>query len=166
VVSGEQLILCFLCGIVFYTYRDVIRLNGRVFALACAVLVALFWSGTGEYLMTLPIAYITIYLGLCNPHKPRFFFSGDYSYGMYLYGFPLQQAAVAVWPAQTWWLNILLVLPVAFAVAHLSWWYVEKPALRLRTHLMRFEAEALPAVPRLLRRLLEASAPAKAGSSP
>ena len=59
---------------------------------------------------------------------------GDYSYGVYLYGFPIGQALVTIWPqfiVRGWWL-----LPAAtfatFAFAIFSWHVVERPFLSLR----------------------------------
>ncbi len=60
--------------------------------------------------------------------------TGDYSYGVYLYAFPLQQAMVALWPTPpAWWLNILIAAPVTLLLAVLSWHFVERPLLALKT---------------------------------
>ena len=59
---------------------------------------------------------------------------GDYSYGIYLYGFPLTQALAATLPslrAHTLAFRLAaFALTLAFAV--LSWHFFEKPALRLK----------------------------------
>jgi peptidoglycan/LPS O-acetylase OafA/YrhL len=58
------------------------------------------------------------------------------SYGVYLYGFVIQQTLMATCPwAREWWLNILLSVPLATGIAALSWHFVEKPALELRRYL-------------------------------
>ncbi len=60
--------------------------------------------------------------------------TGDCSYGLYLYAFPIQQAMVALWPAPpSWWLNILVAAPVTLLLAVLSWHFVERPLLALKT---------------------------------
>jgi peptidoglycan/LPS O-acetylase OafA/YrhL len=57
----------------------------------------------------------------------------DYSYGVYIYAYPVQQL-LATWHAQRfgYWaylgLSVLGVAPFAAA----SWWVVEKRALRLK----------------------------------
>ncbi|HEX5327955.1 MAG TPA: hypothetical protein VFW75_14905, partial [Acetobacteraceae bacterium] len=67
--------------------------------------------------------------------------SGDYSYGMYLYGYPLQQAVASVGPATHHWaINVGIALPAAWLVAYCSWHYVERRALALRSHLPALEA--------------------------
>jgi peptidoglycan/LPS O-acetylase OafA/YrhL len=56
-----------------------------------------------------PSAYVTIYLGLLNPSRNKIILSGDYSYGLYLYGFPIQQAIVFIGPhLHRWYFNLLL----------------------------------------------------------
>jgi peptidoglycan/LPS O-acetylase OafA/YrhL len=58
---------------------------------------------------------------------------GDYSYGLYVYGYPVQQL-LAHWNAHHLGLGIFLFLSLltAGAFAWLSWHLIEEPALRLR----------------------------------
>jgi peptidoglycan/LPS O-acetylase OafA/YrhL len=58
---------------------------------------------------------------------------GDYSYGIYIYAFPLQGLMVWLVGPMTPWMNIALALPATLACAILSWHLVEAPSLaRLR----------------------------------
>jgi peptidoglycan/LPS O-acetylase OafA/YrhL len=58
---------------------------------------------------------------------------GDYSYGLYVYHFPLQQTLVFLgWAAASPTAFFGLTLALALPVAMLSWHTVEKPALRLK----------------------------------
>lgn len=59
---------------------------------------------------------------------------GDYSYGMYIYAFPIQQI-MAHEGMRTPLSNIAAALPVTLLLAVLSWHLVEEPALRLRAWL-------------------------------
>jgi peptidoglycan/LPS O-acetylase OafA/YrhL len=80
-----------------------------------------------------PIAYFSVYLGLLNPAR-NIVLSGDYSYGIYLYGFPVQQAVVQLLPThREWYWNLVIALPVVIVIAVLSWWLVEKPCLARRS---------------------------------
>ena len=58
---------------------------------------------------------------------------GDYSYGMYIYAFPVQQTLVQSFPHSDAIFNTLVSLPVTGALAVLSWTFIEKPALRLKS---------------------------------
>ena len=58
---------------------------------------------------------------------------GDFSYGLYLYGFPSQQLVNEVLGGKASALqNALLAFPIALVCAVLSWHLVEKRALRLK----------------------------------
>jgi peptidoglycan/LPS O-acetylase OafA/YrhL len=56
----------------------------------------------------------------------------DYSYGIYIYAFPLQQFLIMVRPEYPPFLNACLVLAVVLVPAGLSWHFVKKPALALK----------------------------------
>lgn len=58
---------------------------------------------------------------------------GDYSYGVYLWGFPMQQLMAHLMPAASAWTNMLLAWLAAMMLAVLSWHLVERPALRLKS---------------------------------
>jgi peptidoglycan/LPS O-acetylase OafA/YrhL len=57
---------------------------------------------------------------------------GDYSYGIYLWGFPVQQIVAHHFPLLTPIHNALISFCLAVFLALLSWHLVEKPALRLK----------------------------------
>jgi peptidoglycan/LPS O-acetylase OafA/YrhL len=133
-VPGNVLVLCFLFGVTIYLYRDKVYYSGKIALFAGALCLGLLYSSYGGYFVALPVAYITVYLGLQNPKNfglPR---GGDYSYGIYLYGFPIQQAVAALgeWTHSAA-VNLILSLPVIAMVASLSWHLVERPALSART---------------------------------
>ena len=60
----------------------------------------------------------------------RFNRIGDYSYGLYILCFPIQQAFVAFDPAIGPGALFLCSFPAVLAVAILSWHFIEHPALR------------------------------------
>ena len=64
---------------------------------------------------------------------PRF---GDYSYGIYIIAFPVQQFMSQVFSPSSGWLMFALALPVTVALAVLSWHFVEAPALTLKKYLV------------------------------
>lgn len=142
-VGGRLLVLCFIFGVTAYFYRDRIRSNAGI-AIASGILLAvLFYIPGGEYFIGAPITYLTIYIGLFNPKRIRFFLSGDYSYGMYLYGFPIQQCLVALIPSLSVGGNAVLALAIAFIIAHFSWHLVEKRAMALKKPLHGLERAGL-----------------------
>lgn len=140
--SGPVLVVAFLAGILFHLYRDRIRLSRTAFLVVLAGSIALSALPHGAYYLPLPATYLTIYLGLLNPRPIRLVSSGDYSYGLYLYGYPLQQAVAAIGPeTHHWWINAGVSLPATLLIAILSWRMVEKPALGLRHRIPAVEAK-------------------------
>lgn len=145
--NGPILVLCFLVGILFFQYRDKIRLGKPLFVLSIVLCVGLGLLPHGTYYLPIPATYLTVYLGLLNPPRMKYLLSGDYSYGLYLYGFPVQQAFASLGPwAHHWYLNLIVCLSLAFLIACFSWHIVEKPALSLRRHLPAIERKLVSLV--------------------
>jgi peptidoglycan/LPS O-acetylase OafA/YrhL len=91
-----------------------------------------------RFIVLPPLVYMTVFLGLTEIKIPSFLHRGDYSYGIYLYHFPLLQVLVGLMPATIALkgagavLLFVTGLPVVFAFAWCSWHFVEKPILVLR----------------------------------
>jgi peptidoglycan/LPS O-acetylase OafA/YrhL len=132
-LSGEILVISFVVGVAFYLYRDTIKASAPLFVLALALSIYFLWSTPlGEYFGIYALGYVVAYLGTANPAKIGILQGADYSYGIFLYGFSVQQAFVALFPTAEWYTNILVCVPLSALVAALSWHYVEKPALGLK----------------------------------
>lgn len=76
--------------------------------------------------------YIALFLGVTYIPLPKMFKKGDYSYGIYLYAFPIQQALVEFLNIRDPNILFLIATPCITAIAMISWHYVEKPLLRFR----------------------------------
>ena len=143
--AGRMLVLCFLAGVALYLYRDVVQSNLIYFALAAALSLISLTTPKLYYLSAFPVAYATAYIGAFNPKKVALIKSGDYSYGIFLYGYPIQQALVALTPlARDWRSNIVLALPATFLFAALSWHLVEKRVLAKKGVMKIIQAKVPP----------------------
>lgn len=58
---------------------------------------------------------------------------GDYSYGLYIYAFPIQQLMVSKAGLLNPFAHFICTFPLALVVAVLSWHFIEKPMLSLKT---------------------------------
>jgi len=88
--NGVVLVESCLAAVVLFAFSDKLRHDWRLFVLSAMATFALFFTHE-DYLAPFPLAYMTVYLGLLNPRRSKIVLSGDYSYGIYLYGFPIQQ---------------------------------------------------------------------------
>lgn len=145
VLRGSLLVFCFLVGISFYAWRDAIAYSLPLAIGSALLSFVLLLVPYGDFFVVVPAAYLTCYLGLADPKKPTLLASGDYSYGVFLYGFPIQQAVAAVGgpTVQCWWLNLIISAPIALLVAFASWHFVEKHTLKFRDALFRVERSLL-----------------------
>jgi len=138
--TGRTLLLCFLAGVTLYINRSSIPWSRALFLLCAAFTVVSLFDPRLAYLSPFPAAYATAYLGLSNPPKIGLLQKGDYSYGLFLYGFPIQQVLMHVLPsARHWALNILLAIPLTFIFAALSWHLIESPILERKAILKKIQ---------------------------
>lgn len=131
--TAIRLPLIFAVGGALYVWRSRVRLSSL---LALALLAAtVLGSETFLYntLLFLASAYGAIWLAL-SPPLTRFSYEpkADLSYGTYLYGWPIQQALHALWPAAAATTLLAPALVLTLIVAAVSWFLVEKPALALK----------------------------------
>lgn len=134
-VALPRLLSFFAAGMVLRFESPRIRLTGPRTAACAAVLGGLWVHGSVNVYTTvapLILGYLLLWLAATVP--VRLGSRNDLSYGMYIYGAPVQQFMVSTGPAgllDTWGfalLSLVTVLPLAGA----SWFLVERPALRLR----------------------------------
>lgn len=92
---------------------------------------------------TYPLLWIATTDRIRMPSLKKF---GDISYGVYLYGWPMQMMIRGWWgPSIQWWQLFLLALLAAGLCGYLSWHLLERPMLSLKRFFRRKEAEASPA---------------------
>lgn len=140
IVPGLVLVPSFLFGSLLYRLRDQVVWSPPWFWISVAVAVTLLSFPVTNALAAFPVSYLTVFLGLLNPRRMSLVSSGDYSYSIYLYGFPIQQVIAALFPGfRHWWFNMAIALPVVCLASYGSWHLIEKRCLRLRRHLIPFE---------------------------
>jgi peptidoglycan/LPS O-acetylase OafA/YrhL len=131
-VPAHVLFLCFISGAAINLFRNIIPSRWYLALLSSVLALGLVYIPGGGYFVPFPVAYLTVYLGLFNIPKTVVVASGDYSYGIYLYAFPIQQLVASIRWADFWYYNLLLSLPITFGVAVVSWHCLEKRALAQR----------------------------------
>lgn len=124
-----QLVPFFMVGSVFYLLRNRIPCNGWLAAASLAVWVVLPQVASNRFvvLCAIPMAYLLLYLGAVVPVPLGR--RNDISYGMYMYGYPVEQLLrFAHLSSHTVYTVLSIVGTIPLAVA--SWFLVERPAIR------------------------------------
>ena len=132
----RALVVSFVLGLMAYLWRHKIPYSWPLFFASLAVALGAIHIVRLEDIGLVAFTYCTVFLGLTAIPKIPILSRGDYSYGIYLYGYGIQQAVSYLFPAtREWYWNILIALPVTVGVAMLSWRFVEAPTLALRKRL-------------------------------
>jgi peptidoglycan/LPS O-acetylase OafA/YrhL len=129
-VNGVMLAGFFLAGMILWAVRGRLRTTWAGFVAAAAVLVLTALTHTFTYAGGLPLGYVLLVAGARLPF--RLGATNDVSYGMYIYAFPVQQLLAAAglhWGGSLAFTLVTTVLVVPLAT--LSWFVIERPALRL-----------------------------------
>jgi peptidoglycan/LPS O-acetylase OafA/YrhL len=130
----RELALLFALGSLAYVWRASIPVS---LAAAAAAVALLAWNPAGLARGAL-FAPLLAYLVRVIAYHPRlqwhaFNRAGDYSYGLYVYSFPLQQTLMQRFPSLEPAGLLACSLPLGLAVAALSWHALEAPALALKS---------------------------------
>ncbi|MCI0466590.1 MAG: acyltransferase [Beijerinckiaceae bacterium] len=142
--TGPLLVICFLTGLSLYFFKDKLVWSFGLFAAALTASIPLLWYGRyWDYPAIITVGYVTVYLGLTNFRRLLVIKGADYSYGIYLYGFVIQQLFVYLAEPRFWWQNALVCVPAACLFAAFSWHFVEKPAQKLKQPLALAERHYL-----------------------
>lgn len=119
----------FLIGMTLFHFREQLppRLTSLIILGSASALA--YRSAWYQELFVLAWSYGIFYLGFlsCQPLQV-YNRLGDYSYGMYIYAFPIQQIVAALKQC-TPFIMIILSLPLTLFFAVLSWHLIEKRAL-------------------------------------
>lgn len=125
----------FIIGALMYIYKDKIKISYRYLLLA--FILILFSSKINNLQLVMLFALPYLLIGLCVITNIEGITKyGDFSYGMYIYAFPIQQTLVYYFGNK---LNILsyfvLSTGLVFILAVISWYCIERPALKLKNNL-------------------------------
>lgn len=132
-LHGIRLITYFAAGMVFWSFRDQIRM--KLWLAAPAIVISLLLSQANiDFLnwtvVPQPLAYSVLWVGATFPIGWGSII--DISYGIYIYAFPIQQlidltgisANIGIWG------SAVLALIITMPLAAISWLLIEKPVLK------------------------------------
>ena len=130
--EGKVVRFMFFAGSFFWVFRSHIIIRTSIFILLVLLLsLSAYFNMTVfkiTYLASLP--YIVFYLAyIPNGIVRKYNGLGDYSYGVYIYAFVIQQAIIAVTPNINGSTLVMYSSVVTLFIAIISWHFVEKKAL-------------------------------------
>ena len=129
-----DLVLLFALGALTYVWRAAIPVS-PVIAAAAILLVVVNPADLARGALFAPLlAYVVLVIAY-HPHLvwPAFNRIGDYSYGVYVYSFPIQQTLVQRIPGIEPMPLFAAGLALTLVIAVLSWHCLERPALGLKS---------------------------------
>ena len=131
--SGHMVTATFLWGVFLYLWRERVPYHPVLFIIALIMTWFSLLDPRTAYIGTLPIAYVTVYVGLINPRKIFLINSRDYSYALYLYAVPVQQCVYQLFPGgREWYIHFPLSLLITSIFAFLSWTFLESKIMNLK----------------------------------
>lgn len=129
----------FFAGCIYFQWRDHLKMHWLLFLGSLGASLVLM-SGDRElaFLVTPFLTYCVVYIGLLPLKLPEAIRKLDVSYGIYLYGFPIQQALIAKLDVLhgDGLLLFLVSTPLVIGFALLSWLFIEKPFLRVKRYVL------------------------------
>jgi peptidoglycan/LPS O-acetylase OafA/YrhL len=134
----------FLAGASLFLWRKHILIDRKLLGTAAVLLVLSGLAGCLKACFAFAGAYCVIYAAFSGDLGERFRQRfGDYSYGIYLFGFPIQQTVAGFLGGDNvWWKEFLISYPVTVAFAAISWRLVERPSMEFRARLQQVPVDA------------------------
>ena len=136
VTDLRQIVLCgsyFFAGCVLASFNLTKWLSLSNVTLAFVLMMALSINSKALQIgswITIPI--IALGFGLVSHPLGRLFAKHDYSYGVYIYAFPVQQAVVMLYPGLSMQGYLAVTGCVILLLAALSWHLIEQPMLKFK----------------------------------
>lgn len=126
----------FVTGMALYVFRSIVPAGFPAFVAVTLLAALLRETVVWQLLYGAALAYAALWLG--HAKAPRLLWYnrlGDYSYGTYIYAFPVQQWAAWCWPGLSVTEMVALAMPITLILAICSWHWIESPALMRREKL-------------------------------
>jgi peptidoglycan/LPS O-acetylase OafA/YrhL len=133
----SRLTACFSAGMLFYVFRARVPYRFEVAGAAALVCAGTFLAGGFRGAFPIAGGYLLLYVAF-SPDIPlsRFGRYGDFSYGLYVFAYPIQQTVVRVLGSGV---PVAVLFGISFLatllLAATSWHLIEAPALSLKPRL-------------------------------
>ena len=127
-------VLLFVLGMLAYHYRSWLYLNSNIAWILVASCIASYVLNL-NFKLFIGLFYVTfMYTTLVfasSDLAKKIKLPGDYSYGIYIYGFLVQQIIAYTFPRFSAYPSMLVTIPIACALGAFSWYCIELPAINI-----------------------------------
>jgi peptidoglycan/LPS O-acetylase OafA/YrhL len=127
-ISRILLLLLFYSGFALSLAQARIRI-GPVILLTLGIITIALWGTSLAQLSFYALIFLLVLQVSAQGIVRALHLPGDYSYGVYIWGWPLQQLLVLSGQINSTLVNQILTMSLALAIGALSWHFIEKPAI-------------------------------------
>jgi len=133
----------FAAGALLYTNRDVVPLDWKVLLLLVLFAVVSHDTSTFDFSAGLVVIYGVFWVAFAKKIPlPRFIH--DYSYGIYLYGWPIAQFIAYKHPTIGGYKLTIITLLLSWIAGAISWFAIERPFLEFKKSRRSRNAAPIP----------------------
>ncbi|ODT74924.1 MAG: hypothetical protein ABS76_35630 [Pelagibacterium sp. SCN 64-44] len=129
-----RFVFAFSAGMLAYRHAARLRLSLPVAVIGVAAALIMGQAPGATAVSILAFGYAALVLGSVEALVPAYFRRHDFSYGLYLYGWPVQQGISHHIAWDGFWIfgHIALALVISGGLAAASWFWIERQALALK----------------------------------
>ncbi|RZL46162.1 MAG: acyltransferase [Pedobacter sp.] len=129
-LATSKLLLIFLFGSLSYIYKEQIILDYRIAFLMIIICIVSYLLLYSETILYITLIYSLLTIGASNILK-KIKIPGDYSYGIYIYGFLVQQIFAFYFPSLSSYKSMFFTIPITILIGILSWHFIEKISMSI-----------------------------------
>ena len=122
----------FALGILVQLHKDRLHARHSVMVILVLLIYLSMRTRSAPFLFAVCLAYFCFWFAYRVPVWRGLERWGDPSYGIYLWGWPVQQVLATKMPEMNPWHNFMLAALIATCLGYLSWWCLERPVLKLK----------------------------------
>jgi peptidoglycan/LPS O-acetylase OafA/YrhL len=121
----------FAVGIFCIINYNFVRKYDKFLILPGIIILVLYYAIGNEYLLPIGLGIIIMYIGFNFNRLNSIGKNGDYSYGAYIYHYPLIQILIALgYFKLNKYITLLIVMGAVFSMAYISWNFLERNFLK------------------------------------
>ena len=123
----------FLIGANYHHFKEKIKLNWQTFSFLLLIYILFLFfdlDNISSLLHYIVISYAVFFFGNLKGVFNNFGKYGDFSFGLYIYAYPIQQSIISYYPNINVGGLIIFSSVITFVLAISSWYLVESPMLK------------------------------------